>query len=290
MVNPEQEPQDYSIPPLEDTPAESEISASPDRAMPVEAVPLAPPPHKVFPQWSAWDVVAVLGFTVAAIVLFSMVALVIAHILTNDRHVPVGDLAMNPIVVIGSQLAAYPVVIIFMIALVRSKSGERFWTAIHWNWRGTSTLAFLFTGIVFAFMVEFASRWLPIPKSLPVDQFFADATGAYLMAAFGVTLAPLLEELFFRGMLYPLLRRAWGVALGVLVTACAFAAIHGAQLGYAWGPLLSIFVVGVVLTLVRERTNSVAASFFMHCGYNATLFALLWFGSDHFRHLEKVAN
>ena len=110
------------------------------------------------------------------------------------------------------------------------------------------------------------------------------------MAAFGVTLAPLLEELFFRGMLYPSAAPSLGRGRGVVVTAGAFACIHGTQLGYAWGPVLSIFVVGVVFTLVRERTDSVAASFLMHCGYNATLFALLWFGSDHFRHLEKVAN
>ena len=141
-----------------------------------------------------------------------------------------------------------------------------------------------------AAVVEFISRWMPIPKSLPVDKFFSDAAGAYLMAAFGITLAPLLEELFFRGMLYPLLRRSWGMAAGVMVTAGAFACIHGIQLGWAWAPVLAIFVVGVVFTLVRERTDSVAASLLAHCGYNATLFALLWLGSDHFRHLEKVAN
>jgi membrane protease YdiL (CAAX protease family) len=80
------------------------------------------------------------------------------------------------------------------------------------------------------------------------------------------------------------------VTPAVLLTATLFAFIHGAQLGYAWAPLLSIFVVGVVFTVVRERTGSVASSFLTHCGYNLTLFGLLWFGSDGFRHLEKVAN
>ena len=74
------------------------------------------------------------------------------------------------------------------------------------------------------------------------------------------------------------------------MTAAAFAAIHGTQLGYAWAPILSIFVVGVVFTVARARTNSVASSFLMHCGYNFALFTLLWLASDHYRHLEKVAN
>ena len=29
-------------------------------------------------------------------------------------------------------------------------------------------------------------------------------TSAYIMAIFGVTLAPLMEEMFFRGLLYPM--------------------------------------------------------------------------------------
>ena len=48
-------------------------------------------------------------------------------------------------------------------------------------------------------------------------------------------------------------------------------------------------MVGLALTIVRERTDSVAAGVLMHSGYNFTLFALLWIGSDHFRHLDKLA-
>lgn len=287
MTDPELEPLQPSAPPT----TEGEVLSAEQRVMPMEALPpLTPFEPRPFPPWSFGDSMAVLGFTVVAILVFSAIALAIAHATTKGHHMPLDELATSPVVVIGAQFAAYPLVIVFMIALVRTKSGERFWRAIRWKWPGAAALGYFLAGTFLAFVVEFASRWLPIPKSLPVDKFFSDAMGAYLMAGFGITLAPLLEELFFRGMLYPLLRRAWGVALGVVVTASAFAAIHGAQLGYAWGPLLSIFVVGVVFTLTRERANSVAASFLMHCGYNTALFALLWFGSDHFQHLEKVAN
>ena len=36
-----------------------------------------------------------------------------------------------------------------------------------------------------------------------MDSYFHDATSAYIMAIFGVTLAPLMEEMFFRGLLLP---------------------------------------------------------------------------------------
>jgi len=248
------------------------------------------PVQRPFPAWSAWDVLAVVVITAIVVFGFSIAALFIARAVPGYQHTPIVELATNAFVVIGAQAAAYPIVLLFMFVLVRSRSREPFGKAIHWNWPGISAPGFFVMGTIVAVAVDGASRFLPIPKSLPMDKYFHDAASAYLMAAFGVTLAPLLEELFFRGLLYPLLRRAFGLTMAVIVTAAGFAAIHGTQLGYAWAPILSIFVVGVVFTVARARTNSVAASFLMHCGYNFSLFALLWLASDHYRHLEKVTN
>ncbi|MGA2903549.1 MAG: CPBP family glutamic-type intramembrane protease [Candidatus Korobacteraceae bacterium] len=260
-----------------------------DEAVGTSVQVFSPPPEKPFPTWSAWDVLAILFFTLVAIVIFTLAALFIAHSLPQYHNAAFTALATNAAVVIGAQTAAYPVVLLFIFLMVRTRSRQSFGKAICWNWPGVLAPAFLIGGVILALVIESLARYLPIPKSLPMDTYFHDATSAYMMAAFGMTLAPLLEELFFRGLLYPLLNRAFGVVVGVLLTAAAFAAIHGAQLGYAWAPVLSIFVVGVVFTVVRVRTNSVAASFLMHCGYNFALFAALWVASDHYRHLEKVA-
>jgi membrane protease YdiL (CAAX protease family) len=270
----------------------------------VESAPLAPPvveqpldttptvivgpAEKPFPAWSGWDVLAILVFTLVAILVFTIGAMFVAHALPRYHNATFTDLATNAAVVIGAQTAAYPIVLLFIFLMVRTRSRQGFGKAIQWNWPGVTAPAFLIGGVMLALAVEGMARFLPIPKSLPMDAYFHDATSAYMMAAFGMTLAPLLEELFFRGLLYPLLRRAFGLIVAVLLTAAAFAAIHGAQLGYAWAPVFSIFVVGVVFTVVRIRTNSVAVSFLMHCGYNFALFAALWLASDHYRHLEKV--
>lgn len=280
-------------------PSENPLAAEAPADLPGSA-PIAPPEPAVvlagqpaflprpFPAWSAGDVVAVMLITAVVVFGFSIAALFIARATPGYRNTPITELATNAFVVIGAQAAAYPIVLLFMFVRVRSRSHERFGKAIHWNWPGISAPGFFVMGTIVAVAVDGASHFLPIPKSLPMDKYFHDASSAYLMAAFGVTLAPLLEELFFRGLLYPLLRRAFGLTMAVIATAAAFAAIHGTQLGYAWAPVLSIFVVGVVFTVARARTNSVAASFLMHCGYNFSLFALLWLASDHYRHLEKV--
>ncbi len=249
---------------------------------------LAPAPQKRVPAWSGWDVLAITIFTLVAIFIFTLIALFAVRYIPAYRHASFDDLKTNALVIIGAQAAAYPLVLLFIFLMIRTKSDEPFGKAIQWNWPGVTAPGFIASGVVLALVVDSLARFLPIPKSLPMDNYFKDATSAYLMAAFGVTLAPLLEEIFFRGVLYPVLKRSFGLPLGVLLTALAFAAIHGAQLGYAWAPVLSIFVVGVVFTLVRVRKDSVAASFLMHCGYNFSLFAALWIASDHYRHLERV--
>ena len=198
-------------------------------------------------------------------------------------------IGMDVRVAIGSQAAAYPVIVLLMYVVVRSRTKESFAKAIRWNWPGVTAPAFIASGVVLALIVDSLARFLPMPKSLPIDAYFHDATSAYIMAAFGISLAPLLEELFFRGLLFPVLKRSFNAVGGVLLTGAAFAAIHAIQLGLAWAPVLSIFVVGVVFTVVRLRRNSVAASFLMHCGYNLALFTALWVSTDHFRHMEKAA-
>jgi hypothetical protein len=245
------------------------------------------PPARQFPAWTAWDVLVIPCIAVLAILVCSALGLAIAHLLPPYRGLSLAALTQEPLIIVGSQIASYPLVIAFMALIVRRRSGEPFLVAVRWNWPRRA-IWFYAGGVALAFTVEGLARFLPIPKSLPMDKFFNDAESAYLMAFFGILVAPVLEELFFRGMLYPTLRRGFGMVTALLLTAAAFAAIHGSQLGYAWGPLLSIFVVGLALTLIRERTGSVAAGVLTHSGYNFTLFALLWIGSGHFHHLDKL--
>jgi hypothetical protein len=127
-----------------------------------------------------------------------------------------------------------------------------------------------------------------MPTELPIDKFFQTPAEAWVLSIFGMTFAPLLEELFFRGFLYPVLARRVGVVLSVFLTAVAFGLIHAPQLGRAWGPVLIVFLVGLALTICRAITKSVAAGVLIHVAYNGTISVLLFIGSDGFRHLERL--
>ncbi len=271
---------DPSLPPDAVTGAQPAPSRS-------EAHPDLPPDGGENPPWNFWDVLRLAAIALITIVLFGMIAMAFAA--HGDRSKEMAEkLAVSPKVIIPARVLAYLVILGYMIAIVRT-SGREFWATVKWNFSARNAIGFAALGIAMAVLIQTASALLPIPKSLPIDKFFTDAAGAYLMAAFGVTFAPLLEELFFRGFLYPVMARKLGVAASVAITALAFALLHAEQLAGAWSPLLLLWIVGVVLTAVRARSRSVGASFCVHVGYNFTLFLMLYFASDHFRHLERLS-
>ena len=240
------------------------------------------------PPWGIWDVVRIAVVAMIAIGVLSMAALGLALRFAGRVGPSSADLARNARVVVPAQFAAYLVVIAYMVSLLRSR-GRSFWPVMGWKWPHASWFGWMALGVALALLVQSASALLPIPKSLPIDRYFRDTLGAYLMAGFGLSVAPLVEELFFRGFLYPVVAQKWGLVAGVVVTSALFASIHASQLAHAWAPLLLLFFVGVVLTVARARTRSVATSFLVHVGYNGTLFGMLYLASDHFRHFERLS-
>ena len=256
-------------------PTDAPVIFSPDTP---ELVPAEPP-------WNIWNVLGLAGIALVSVFVFTSLAVLIAK--HGLKPPDIVKLARNPLVVLPAMMAAYAVVVGAMVAIVKT-TGRPFWQTVQWNFPARTAIGYASLGLLLAILVGMASKLLPIPKSLPIDNYFTDATGAYMMAIFGVTFAPLVEELFFRGFLYPVIARHWGAGISVGLTALFFALIHEAQLAHAWAPLLLLWFVGLVLTAVRAWTRSVGASFCVHAGYNFTLFALMFIATDHFRHLEKL--
>ena len=129
--------------------------------------------------------------------------------------------------------------------------------------------------------------------------------GAWMMFLFGVTGAPLFEEMFFRGFLLPAFLNAFrwlslrgdlspgalkwlGVPLSVIFTSLPFALLHAQQVSHAWAPVLLIGLVSLLLCTVRLRLNSLASSTIVHSAYNFTLFAGILVQTGGVRHLDRL--
>ena len=85
--------------------------------------------------------------------------------------------------------------------------------------------------------------------------------------------------------------RDWSIPaliFSTVITSIGFAMLHGAQIG--------AFVCAARRSLRRQRGavrhalrfHSLAASTLVHSMYNATIFVMLFIGTDGFRHLDKL--
>jgi hypothetical protein len=166
-------------------------------------------------------------------------------------------------------------------------------------------------GAVVSGLAQFALHFVTEPKNSPLDQILQTTHGAWLMTAFGVLLAPLTEEIAFRGFLLPALAIAYdwlamertpaglqrwqssslhsraALVFAAIFSSVPFALLHAGQLEHAWGALGILYGVSLVLSFVRIRANSVAASTLMHATYNLTVFVVLFIGTGGYRHMEK---
>jgi membrane protease YdiL (CAAX protease family) len=272
------------------------LSSEPQAPAPFVVVPFPAPPVQPArpapkagedPVWSGWDVLLILVLTAVTFVL-AQLFVVPGLLRVVYPHASPIELSQKPVLLLLSQLLLYAVMALFMVLLVEAKYHARFWPAIRWNWPGIAGVSFVGVGVLMLGF-DILGRFLPMPKSTPFDQFFDRPFDAYLTAAFAVTLGPLMEELFFRGFLYPVVARRWGAVAGVFFTALPFGLMHFFQYGNSWAAVLIVFLVGVVLTTVRAMTKSVAASFLAHVGYNGTLMMLAAWSTDGFKHMDKAS-
>ncbi|MGQ9476199.1 MAG: lysostaphin resistance A-like protein [Actinomycetota bacterium] len=78
-----------------------------------------------------------------------------------------------------------------------------------------------------------------------------------------VLLAPVFEEIFFRGLFYSALRRKMGPRVAVPLNGLIFGALHFQPLY-----MISLVLVGTVLAYLYEKTDSLFASMTAHALYN----------------------
>jgi len=270
---------------------------------------LPPPPPRRIPNFGD----AVLFFTVAFIVmLFTSISVFAMAMGFHWFGTETAEqLLREPRLIIPAMAVGYLIAGAMVWAIFTYLWRQSFSNALHWNFdvvrRRWPWL--LGGGAVLSLGVQFLSNFLPIPKSLPIDDFFRTSADVWMVALFGTFVAPLFEELAFRGFLVPSLASAWDwlqgrrdqarlgsdpqwsiAALGVscIVTSIAFALVHADQLAHAWAPLAVLFTVSLVLCAVRLWTQSLAASAMIHATYNGTIFTIVFFGTGGFRHLDKI--
>jgi membrane protease YdiL (CAAX protease family) len=100
-----------------------------------------------------------------------------------------------------------------------------------------------------------------VVEFLQKAQTTRDRTAILAMA---VVIAPLSEEVIFRGFLYPVGKRYFGPFASALSTALLFAVLHGHM-----ASIPALFTLALGLSLAYEKTGSILVPVLMHSVFNA---------------------
>jgi membrane protease YdiL (CAAX protease family) len=229
-------------------------------------------------------------------------------------HISLEAIPQHPGTALISQALAYALTLLSSAWLFPRLWHLPFWQGIEWNF-----LAFrrrwywiIAGGILLSVLAAGVEALLPHPDKVLIDDLLRTPREAWLTGAFAVLFAPLIEEIAFRGFLLPALATAYdwlsldrtpaglerwknsslhsaaALVFCAIFSSIPFALLHAGQLSHAWGAVGVLYGVSVLLSFTRIRTHSLACSTLMHATYNLTIFAVLFFSSGGFRHLESL--
>ena len=236
--------------------------------MEVPAAALPPPPQERL-RWL--DLIPVLAFTIAGIILVILLAVTLARLSRSFYQANLGTIGLS---------AALLVYLAFgtgiVVALRRLRAPLAF-LGLHWPTRRDLGLTLVlivpwYIGVaaVTALSSAVLNHGLAIPSN--ARQLFIQHPGGLRILALALLVtavaAPLCEEAFFRGMLFRLLRARVPLWAAVVLSASVFGLAHASPaISLA---LLPVFTyMGVVLTLIYAWTGSLTNTVLLHSFNNA---------------------
>ena len=242
----------------------------------MEASLTKPPPERpempegaewqpVWPAWFAW-----VGFVAAMLGVITLVGTV-AAIVGADGESP----GFVVIATLGQGAVFVATAVWFAGRVAKPKAwhfglrATAFWPAV--GWAALGVFSFYLVSAVYAGLVQ-PDAEQDVVESLGGDEGTFGLVIAGLMV---IAVAPVVEEIFFRGFFYRALRSRFPIVLAALMDGLLFGVIHfnfdGAE-GLLILPPLAL--LGFIFCLVYEKTGSLYPVIGMHAFNNALAYAV----------------
>ena len=231
----------------------------------IDEVPALEPLPRV-PLWDWRDAGLFVGMAIPC-----MFIVYIAGLLTTRALGLKPDSA--PVLVIFQSLG-YLAIFALLAAILRLAYDAPFWSSLGWVRSSLPSGLAVALGVSLAFAVGALGNLLKVPDDIdsPMKKLLSSPNGAVFLAIFGITVAPLAEELLFRGFLQPLMVRSLGVVAGIGLTSLLFGALHLEEHDRVWQYGALISVAGLAFGVLRHISGSTRTSIITHVTYNSTLF------------------
>lgn len=168
-----------------------------------------------------------------------------------------------PYILIGAGILT--ILIFFIVAKIRKKKFTE--SASLRKFKPATVAPIVIGGIAFNFAISYLMNLIPFPQTW-IDSYEASSTellGNVSIALWisVVIMAPLVEELTFRGFMYTRLKQGMPKWIAVILTSLVFGIVHGTLI---WA--IYTFVFSLALIYILERTKSIWACILFHMSFN----------------------
>ena len=231
-----------------------------------------PPPASPKRLWGFW---ATVGFSAAVFTIYfaaqtfvSLIVLIVKFYTSElTLYEALKSLGTDGFALSLATLVAVPLGLLLTIVFTRLRSGIS--VADYLGWKPISPKTFWRLVLLFIAMVAtllFLGSHLSGNDDTFSGELYRNGGFLPLLWLAIVFLAPLFEEVFFRGFLFVGLRASrLGAAATIVLTSLLWAAMH---LQYNLSGIAQIFVVGIILGALRHKTDSLWSPLLIHVLWN----------------------
>lgn len=244
-------------------------------------LPLAPPPP-LSPRdiWTPRDLLLFIAFLPFAYLASDLLVLVGYSVLRPFMgwRATAEAAQKSTLFLLVMQFLFYAFILGFLFVAATVRHRQRFWQSLGWRkLTGKQAARWLVSGGGIAVLAGLALSIRPDNRSFPLEEMFSSQTAAIALAVFAVGIAPVVEEVVFRGLLFAICERTLGLYSAVVITAVLFATLHIPEYWPVWNHIVIIFAVGLVFSLARARTGALSPSILLHMGYNSLMIVGFFF-------------
>lgn len=235
----------------------------------------------VNPDNPPWGLPAATGVVLGSfvlIVLLQIVATIPYFVWRAMNGLPLMETAQPDknviLIAIIAMLPAHLLTLALAWLVVTGRGKRPFWRTLGWSWNSrygpVAELAACvgitigMYGIGVALFYFFGDQETGLVRMLN-----SSLAARYSIVVMAVLTAPVVEEVVYRGVLYPALQRRIGMLWGVVGVMFVFALIHVPQYYPNFGAISTIGILSLTLTLLRAYTGRLLPCVIIHTIFNS---------------------